>query len=511
MGLERRRVVVIGAGFGGLAGAIRLRAMGHPVTLLEARSKPGGRAGVVRRDDHLFDTGPTVITAPHLFEELFELVGRRLDDYVEVVPVDPFYRVTFPDGRHFDYVGDRQRLLDQIAQFNPDDVDGYRRLEEHAARIFEIGYQKLADQPFDSPWAMMRIVPAMVRLESFRSVYGLVAKYIDDPQLRQVFSFQPLLVGGNPFTVTSIYLLIHWLERKWGVHFARGGTAALVTSLVELIEEIGVDLRLATPADAIEVGPRGTRAVVTDSGERIPCRFVVSNADPCHTYTALIDPGHRTPSMNRKVERIDQSMGLFVGFFGTDRVYDDIPHHTIAMGPRYRGLLDDIFDRKVLADDFSAYLHRPTATDPTLAPPGCDTFYVLVPVPNNESGIDWASVGDAYFERILAMLERRHLPGLQEAITTRFWRGPDYFERSLRSVAGAGFGPQPTLGQSAWFRFHNRCSDVDGLYFVGAGTHPGAGVPGVLNSAKVVERLVPRPLPGTRNFTSLSPRPQETT
>ena len=486
-------VVVIGSGFGGLSAAIRLRALGHRVVVLEARDQPGGRAGVVRREGHVFDTGPTVITAPHLFAELFELAGRRMEEFLELVPVDPFYRVQFSDGSRFDYIADEARLLRQIAQFNPGDVAGYQRMSERSRQIFEVGYQQLVAEPFDSFWDMVRILPDMLRLGSFRSLYATVARYVEDDRLRQVFTFQPLLIGGNPFRVTSIYLLIHWLEKKWGVHFVMGGTTRLVEALVEIMESMGAQLRLGTPVEQIEVDQGRVKAVVTSGGERIPCRFVVSNADPCHTYGELIDNGHCRKNHSRRLRRIRHSMGLFVGFFGTKRRYEGVAHHTILMGPRYRELLEDIFERKVLADDFSLYLHRPTATDPGLAPPGCETFYVLAPVPNNESGIDWSEEGEGYFERILESLERRVLPGLRQHITTRFWHSPNYFERELRSVAGAGFGPEPRLSQSAWFRFHNRSKDVEGLYFVGAGVHPGAGLPGVINSAKIVEKVLPRP------------------
>lgn len=493
------RIIVIGAGFGGLAAAVRLRAMGHRVTVLEARDRAGGRAGVIHRNGHVFDTGPTVITAPHLFEELFELVGHRMDDYVQMVPVDPFYRVTFPDGSHFDYTDDWRRMRTEIAKFHPADIPGYRRLASRAEEIFEVGYRQLADQPFDSVWDMVRIIPEMIRLGSYRSVYDLVSQSIFDERLRRVFTFQPLLVGGNPFRVTSIYLLIHWLERKWGVYFPRGGTSALVDALVKLLEAIGVDIRLNTPVDRIEVGSEGVEAVITDTGERIGCDFAVSNADPSYTYRHMLAPEVRSWLGERRLERIRQSMGLFVGFFGTDQTYPSIPHHTIVLGERYRGLLEDIFERKILADDFSVYLHRPTATDPTMAPPGGETFYVLSPVPNNNSGIDWSRIGDDYFDRILEVLERRHLSGLRSAITTQFWHSPDYFEHRLRSVAGAGFGPEPRLSQSAWFRFHNRSKQIDGLYFVGAGVHPGAGIPGVLNSAKVLEKLIAPPNESTRS------------
>jgi phytoene desaturase len=504
--LNQQHAVVIGTGFGGLAAAIRLHADGYKVTVLEARAQAGGRAGVFERDGHIFDAGPTVITAPHLFDELFDLVGRERSDYFELAPVDPFYRVTFADGSVFDYVGDEDRLIDQIRRFNPADVDGYLRLAEHARRIFETGYEELVDQPFDRFSTMLRVVPQMIKLRNYRSVYSLVASYIEDPRLRQVFTFQPLLVGGNPFNVTSIYLLIHWLERKWGVHFALGGTTSIVNGMVRLLEELGVEIRFETPVTEIEVSQGRARAVHIEGPgsadgkpERIAFDFVVSNADPSFVYTRLIDRKHRRRNTDGRIERLNQSMGLFVGYFGTDRIYPDVKHHTIVLGERYRELLDDVFGRKILADDFSLYLHRPTASDTSLAPKGCDTFYVLSPVPNNDANIDWESQGRGYFDRILQYLEQRHLPGLREHLRTDFFITPNYFESELRSVAGAGFGPEPRLTQSAWFRFHNASEDVDGLYFVGAGTHPGAGVPGVLNSAKVVERLIrQREEPGGR-------------
>ncbi|MFB6351003.1 MAG: phytoene desaturase family protein [Bradymonadaceae bacterium] len=483
--------IVIGAGFGGLAAAVRLRAQGHRVIVLEARDQPGGRAGVFHRDGYTFDAGPTVITAPHLFDELFELVDRDPRDYYTLQPVDPFYRISFPDGTEFDYVGDDERLFDQIRKFNPEDVDNYKRLAEHARDIFEIGYEELVDQPFDRFSTMLRIIPDMIRLRNYRSVYSLVASYIDNDKLRQVFTFQPLLVGGNPFNVTSIYLLIHHLERKWGVHFPEGGTTALVESLAQLLEDIGVERRLNTPVERILVERDSAVGVRTAGGDEIRSNVVVSNADPGHTYGELIDERHRSTNDDDRLESIQQSMGLFVGYFGADRLYPDIEHHTIVLGDRYEELLEDIFERKELADDFSLYLHRSTATDPSLAPEGHDAFYVLSPVPNNKSGLDWEAIGESYFDRILEHLEDRHLPGLRDHLTTRFHVTPNYFEDELRSVAGAGFGPEPRLTQSAWFRFHNRSEDIDDLYFVGAGTHPGAGLPGVLNSAKIAEKLVP--------------------
>ncbi|HEX3158734.1 MAG TPA: phytoene desaturase family protein [Gemmatimonadaceae bacterium] len=485
--------VVIGAGLGGLAAAVRLRAMGWRVVLVEALDQPGGRARVFHRDGFTFDAGPTVITAPHLIAELFELVGRDPRDYYSLVPVDPFYRILFDDGSALDYVGDEERLLAQIARFEPRDVDGYRRLARTAERIFETGFTQLADRPFHRLSDMLRVVPAMARLQSWRSVHGLVARHIRDPRLRQALTFEPLLVGGDPFHTSSIYLLIHWLERKWGVHFALGGTASIVGALVRLLEELDVDIRLDTPIDEIVVEHGRAVAVRTAGGERIACGLVVSNADPSSVYTRLLAPRHRRRHSDRAVARVRQSMSLFVGYFGTTRTYPSLAHHTILLGPRYRGLLDDVFRRRVLAEDFSLYLHAPTRTDPSLAPPGCETFYVLSPVPNTRAGIDWEHEAEPYRARIMASLERRLLPHLGESVVTSFHMTPADFERTLRSVDGAAFGPEPLLTQSAWFRYHNRSPDVAGLYFVGAGTHPGGGIPGVLCSAKVLERVAPRP------------------
>jgi phytoene desaturase len=487
------RAVVIGSGFGGLAAAVRLRMRGYRVTVLEALDQPGGRARVFRRDGYTFDAGPTVITAPYLLEELFALAGRSMADYVRLVPVDPFYRILFHDGSTFDYVGDEERLLAQIAALSPRDVDGYRRLAAHAERIFDVGYTRLADRPFDRAADMLRVVPEMIRLGSHRSVYGMVSHYVRDERLRRALTFEPLLVGGNPFSTTSIYLLIHWLERKWGVHFAMGGTTEIVGALVRLLEEIGVEVRLRSPVEEIEVRGGRVAGVRTEGGERFAADVVVSNADPSRVYRTLLRPEHRRRHTDRAVARTRQSMSLFVAYFGSARQFPELAHHTIVLGERYRGLLDDIFRRRVLADDFSLYLHAPTRTDPSLAPAGHEGFYVLSPVPNNRSGIDWSREAGPYFERIRAELERRLLPGLGDSPVEPIFLTPHDFEHTLRSDDGAAFGPEPILTQSAYFRYHNRSPDVGGLYFVGAGTHPGGGVPGVLCSAKVLDRIVPAP------------------
>lgn len=491
MSTQQDPVVVIGSGFGGLAAAIRMRAKGYPVVVLEARDQPGGRAGVFLRDGFSFDAGPTVITAPYLFNELFELVGKDWRDYYELMPVDPFYRIEFHDGSRFDYVGEEDRLLDQIRQMSPRDVDGYLKLADHSRRIFEIGYEQLADAPFDNLSDMLRIVPEILKLGNYRTVYGLVAKYIKDERLRQVFTFQPLLVGGNPFQTTSIYLLIHWLERKWGVHFPKGGTTSMVKAMVKLLEDLDVEVRMSAPVDEIDVDNKGRAiGVRLESGEYIKAQKVICNADPLYAYQNMIDPRHRRKHTNSAVRRVKPSMGLFVAYFGTKKTYPELAHHTIILGPRYRGLLDDIFNKLELADDFSLYLHAPTRSDPNLAPEGHEAFYVLSPVPNNRSGIDWEAEKERYLDKVLTSLER-YIPGLSDELVTKFCVTPNYFERELRSIDGAGFGPEPTLSQSAYFRFHNRSEDIDELYFVGAGTHPGAGLPGVLSTAKVLERMIP--------------------
>ncbi len=487
------QAIVIGAGFGGLAAAARLRARGHQVTILEAGGQAGGRARAFESEGFHFDAGPTVITAPYLFDELFELFGKDRRDYFELVPVDPFYRVVFPDGRSFDYVGDDERLFDQIAQFNPADVVGYKRLVEHSHRIFDVGYTELVDADFSKFGDMMRIVPDLVRLRAYKSLYGLVARYIKDDALRQVFTFQPLLIGGNPFRVPGIYLLIHWLERKWGVHFAMGGTTAIVQGLTRLLGEVGVDLRLNAPVERIEVQNGRAKGVLLGDGTVLESETIVSNADPAMVYTKLIDASARRKHSDASIARRRYSMSLFVGYFGTKKTYPELAHHSILLGPRYRGLLTDIFDRKTLSDDFSLYLHAPTRTDPSLAPTGGESFYVLSPVPNQESGIDWSVEGPRYMDRILDALDAQHLPGLRENLVTQFHVDPIYFEGELRSYQGAAFGLEPTLRQSAYFRFHNASEDVGGLYFVGAGVHPGAGLPGVLSSAKVLDRVVPAP------------------
>lgn len=486
------KAVVIGSGFGGLAAAARLRAKGYSVDVFEGHNQLGGRASVFKRDGFTFDAGPTVMTAPYLVDELFELFGRDTRDYFEMVPVDPFYRIVYQDGSQFDYVGDEERLLENIRQLSPEDVENYRKLEKKAKEIFKVGYEDLSDQPFLKISDMLKVLPDMIRLGNYKSVYSMVAQYIKDDRLRQAFSFEPLLVGGNPFSITSIYLLIHWLERKWGVHFVKGGTTALVGAFERLLTEQGVRFHLSNAIERIEVKDGLAKGVYAQDGRYYEADLIVSNADPILVYSKMIDAKHRKSNTDRKVLKMHSSMGLFVIYFGATKTYPDIAHHTILLGPRYKELLKDIFQKKVLADDFSLYLHAPTRTDASMAPLGCEAFYVLSPVPNLDGDVDWSEMGEVYKDRILDWLDQNYLPDLRKNLVSESFVTPEYFRDELRSYRGAGFGIEPRLTQSAYFRFHNRSQDVSNLYFVGASTHPGAGVPGVLSSAKVLERLVPK-------------------
>jgi len=489
--MHRPHAVVIGSGFGGLAAAVRLGARGYRVTVLEQLDAPGGRAYVHRQDGYTFDAGPTVITAPFLFEELWSLCGRRLQDDVELRPVTPFYRVRFDDGTTFDYSGDPAAMRAEVGRLAPGDIAGYERFMRTSEAIFKIGFEQLGDVPFDSWTDMARVVPDLLRLQGWRTVYGLASRHVTDPRLRMIMTFQMLLVGGNPFTSTSIYCLIAFLERRWGVHFAMGGTGSLVRGLVDLIEGQGGVVRCGTAVREILVTAGAASGVRLANGDALAADVVVSNADSAWTYRHLVAPQHRRRWTDRRIERARYSMSLFVWYFGTRRRYPDVAHHTIALGPRYRGLLDDIFNRKVLADDFSLYLHRPTATDPSLAPPGCDAFYVLSPVPHLQSGIDWRIAAEPYRKAIERRLQATLLPDLENQIATSLLLTPQGFQDRLSSFRGAAFGLAPVLTQSAWFRPHNRSEELERLYLVGAGTHPGAGVPGVLSSARILDTVVP--------------------
>jgi phytoene desaturase len=490
-GSEAPHAVVIGSGFGGLAAAVRLGARGYRVTVLEKLDQPGGRAGVFRRDGFVFDAGPTMITAPFLFEELWSLAGRRFADDVTLARMDPCYVIRFADGSSFTYSSDPVAMEAEVARFSPGDVAGYRRFMAESEKIFRIGFEKFGHVPFGSVRDMLKVAPELMRLGGHRTVWQVVSRYLKDERLRIVFSFHPLLIGGNPFAVTSVYCLISFLERKWGVHFAMGGTGRLVTGLVDLIRQQGNTVRLNAPVEEILLDGRTAVGVRLASGETIPASVVVSNADSAWTYRNLLPPAARRHWTDRKVERGRYSMSLFVWYFGTRRRYEEVPHHSILLGPRYRGLVDDIFKRHRLPEDFSLYLHRPTATDPSLAPAGCDTFYVLSPVPNLKGEVDWAAATETYRRAIAESLSRTLLPGLEDEIVASHMVTPVDFQDRLWSFQGAAFGLEPVLTQSAWFRPHNESEDIRHLYLVGAGTHPGGGVPGVLSSARVLDKVVP--------------------
>lgn len=487
--------LVIGSGFGGLAAALRLRARGWRVQVLEKLPHAGGRAEVHRQDGFSWDAGPTIVTAPQLFEELWALCGRRLADDVTLVPMDPFYRIRFHDGSHFDYCGDTARMRAEVARFSPADVPGFDALMAEGEFCCRLGYDDLGTTAFDTLGDLVRAVPALLRMRAWRTLHQLVSRHLKHPQLRVVFSFHPLLIGGNPFAVTSVYSLIHALEKRWGVHYAMGGTGALVRGLTGLLARQGVPLRCNAEVRRILVDERQGRpracGVELAGGERIAADIVVSNGDTAWTYRHLVEPRFRRHWTDRKLDRSRYSMSLFVWYFGTDRRWDDQPHHQILLGPRYRELLSDIFHRHHLAEDFSLYLHRPSATDPGVAPPGCDAFYALAPVPHLASGTDWAAMAEPFRQRIAAELERSVLPGLSRHVVSSRVTTPLDFRDRLLSWQGAAFGLEPRLLQSAWFRPHNRSEDLDGLYMVGAGTHPGAGMPGVLSSAKALESVLP--------------------
>ncbi len=491
------QALVIGSGFGGLAAAIRLAARGHDVTILEQRDAPGGRAYVYRQDGFTFDGGPTVITAPWLLADLFELAGESMADHLDLVPLTPFYRIFFDDGDSMDYTGDPKAMEAQIRRLTggEENVAGYREFARQSERIFAKGFTELADKPFLSVADMLRIAPDLMRLQSFRTVYGFVSRFVRDEKLRQVLSFHPLLIGGNPFQTTSIYALIHHLERHWGVWFARGGTAAIIDALVALFKRLGGRICYNSPVTRIHATHRRASGVRLADGTDLNADIVVSNGDVAQTYRTML-PEHVRPTWtDEKLEKLRYSMSLVVIYFGTDRQYrgDDAPalaHHNIILGPRYKELLTDVFTKKILADDFSLYLHMPTLTDPGLAPAGHEAFYVLSPVPHLGGSTDWEGAARPYRDRIMRHLEERYLPGLSRHLVSEHMIDPCHFETTLSSWQGSAFSIEPVLTQSAWFRPHNRAEDIDNLYFVGAGTHPGAGLPGVLSSAKIAADLI---------------------
>lgn len=486
------KIIVIGSGFGGLGAAIRLAARGHDVEIFEKRDKPGGRAYVYEMDGFKFDGGPTVITAPFMFDDIWAAAGKKREDYFDLVPCDPYYRIFDAEKRAFDYNGDEEFILQQIAKWNPADREGYRRFMATTKAIFEKGFVELADKPFLHFTDMLKVAPDLIRLQSYKSVYQYAAQYVQNEFLRRCFSFHPLLIGGNPFDAPSIYAMIHYLEREWGIHYAVGGTGAIVSAMVKLFEELGGKIHYNAEVDKIVVSGRNVSGVQMNDGTFYPADNVVANADVGWVYDRMIDHKQQSLYLKTKMRLMKYSMSLFVIYFGTRRLYRDqgLSHHNIILGERYRSLLSDIFNRKHLSDDFSLYLHMPTLTDPSIAPEGHENFYVLSPVPHLGSGIDWETQAEPYKNAILQFLEDNYLPDLQENIVTEHYIDPLHFKQVLNSRMGAAFSVQPVLTQSAWFRPHNRSEDFDNLYFVGAGTHPGAGLPGVLSSSIIVENLI---------------------
>ena len=484
------KAIIIGAGFGGIAASLRLRKKGYDVEIIDRCLSIGGRAQVYESKGFKFDAGPTVLTATFLFDDLFRLFGKQIDDYVTIKPLNPWYQFIFPDGRKFNYGGSIEDTLSEIEKFNPTDKVNYLNLLNESEKIYKVAFEDLSTEPFHSFKKMASVSHHLILLKSYRSVWSFISSHLKDPYLRQAFSIQPLLVGGNPFDTTSIYSLIHYLERKWGVHFALGGTGALLKGFEKLMLEEGIKITLNTSVQEIIIQNGMAKGIKTKDNIIMNADIIISNTDAAFLYKNLIKKKYQSISAKAKVKFARYSMGLFVLYFGTSKKFNHIEHHTIWFGKRYKDLLADIFNHKILAEDFSLYLHRPTATDPSFAPDNCDSFYVLAPVPNLQASINWDKEGPKLRSRIIKALDETIMPGLARSIKVDFYKTPVDFHHDYCSVYGAGFSIAPLLSQSAWFRFHNKAEGIANLYLVGAGTHPGAGLPGVLCSAKVVDNLI---------------------
>ena len=491
MKVRTRQAIVVGSGFGGIASALRLRAKGYKVKIIDKCSMLGGRAQVFTRNGFKHDAGPTVITAPFLLEELFSLYQEKLSDHINLVPLTPWYRFYFSDKTTFDYGGSLEETLSEIEKFEPKDKAGYLKLLNHSKNIFDIAFTKLSAIPFHQFFLMITLIPKLIVLRSYESVWGMVSRHLINPKLRQAFSIQPLLVGGNPFSTTSIYGLIHYLERAYGVFFAMGGTGAIVGALKSLMERNNIEIILNTTVKKLVVNDGKVSGLILDDGSQIDADLIVSNADATYLHQNMIDQDKVALSSKLKLKLAHYSMGLFVIYFGTTKQYPNVVHHTIWLGKTYKELLSNIFDKKILSDDFSLYIHRPTATDESFAPKGCDSFYVLCPVPNLKAEIDWSTEGNILKDKIIAALDQTIFPDLKKHITSDFFMTPSDFKTDYLSTHGAGFSIAPLFRQSAWFRFHNKAEGIQNLYLTGAGTHPGAGLPGVLCSAKVIDQLIP--------------------
>ena len=483
--------VVIGSGFGGIAAALRLKAKGHDVTLIEKHPDLGGRARVFKKNGFIYDGGPTVITAPYLINELFELFKKDPKDYIKLEPLKIWYQFIFEDKTRFNYSGNEVEMKKQIEKINKADVIGYEKLVNFTKKIFDKGFTELADVSFDKPLLMMQQLPSLLKLKSYKSVYSLVSSYIKNEKLRRMLSMHPLLVGGNPFTTTSIYGLILYLEKKWGIHYSMGGTGNIIKGFEKLMNEEGIKVIKGHEVIKIISDKKKITGVQLKDQTIINSNNVICNADPPAVYEKMLNGNTNNSFLFKwKKNRMEYSMGLFVYYFGTKKKYENIEHHTIKFGNKYKEHLDDIFNKKKLNDDISYYLHRPSSTDKSMAPKGSDCFYVLVPVPNNQSNIDWSQEGEKMKNLVINKMQNDLMPNLKENIVEDFYLTPDYFEKDLNTKYGSGFSIQPKFSQSAYFRFHNRSEIYDGLYFVGAGTHPGAGVPGVLSSAKVLDKII---------------------
>ena len=481
----------IGSGFGGIAAALRLKAKGYNVTLIEKHPDLGGRARVFSKNGFIFDGGPTVITAPYLINELFEMYKKNPKDYINISPLKIWYQFIFEDKSKFNYSGDEDDMKKQIEKISKEDVLGYEKLVKFTKKIFDKGFTELADIPFDKPLVMFKQLPALLKLRSYKSVYSLVSSYVKNEKLRRMLSMHPLLVGGNPFTTTSIYGLILYLEKKWGIHYSMGGTGNIIKGFEKLMNEEGIIIIKGHEVSKILSNGNKIIGVQLDNEKKINADHVICNADPPAVYDELLKSKNNTSMLfNWKKSRMEYSMGLFVYYFGTKKTFPNVEHHTIKFGNKYKEHLDDIFNNKKLNSDISYYLHRPSATDKSMAPEGNDCFYVLVPVPNNQSKIDWKIEGEKMKNLVIDKMEKDLMPNLRENIIEDFYLTPDYFEKELNTKYGSGFSIQPKFSQSAYFRFHNKSEIYDGLYFVGAGVHPGAGVPGVLSSAKVLDKII---------------------
>jgi len=488
---QTKQAVVIGAGFGGIAAALRLRAKGYRVTVIDRSPMLGGRAQVYVRNGYTHDAGPTVITAPFLLAELFELFGEKIEQHIKLVPLTPWYRFYFQDKTTFDYGGTLEDTLSEIDKIEPKDKAGYLKLLRHSQAIFDIAFTQLSARPFHQFFLMLTLIPKLIVLKSYESVWAMVSRHLSHAKLRLAFSIQPLLVGGNPFSTTSIYGLIHYLERAYGVFFAMGGTGAIVSALKGLMERNGIAIVLNATVKKLLIEQGRITGLLLENGDHHPADLIVANADATYLYQHMVDQKDVAVSSKIKLKVAHYSMGLFVVYFGATRQYPKVAHHTIWLGETYQTLLENIFDKKILSEDFSLYLHRPTATDPSFAPEGCDSFYVLCPVPNLQGNIDWAKEGEILKDKIIDALDKTILPELKKYITDDFFMTPRDFKQDYLSTHGAGFSIAPLFRQSAWFRFHNKAEGIKHLYLTGAGTHPGAGLPVVLCSAKVLDKLIP--------------------